>query len=104
MPDAPEGSIVITPDQMYRESHEQFGKIATTLETLQRDLHPLVGAVAEHDAFINELRQAGLPHRFVQLEQDVSVLKGRWMWLMGAGFVASTLVGLFGASVSSALH
>lgn len=103
MPDVPEGSIVITPEQMYRDTHEQFGKISESLDGLKRDLHPLPTQVAEHDAYINELRSAGLPGRFSQLEREVAVLKGKWMWLAGAGFVASLLVGLFGSAIASAL-
>lgn len=54
----------------------------------------------EHDAYITSLREAGLPNRFIQLEQEVAVLKGNWKWLAGAGFVASLVVGLFGASIA----
>lgn len=101
--EVPDGSIVITPDQMYRESNEKFGHISGSLDDLKQILTPLPQQVAEHDAYLNELRTAGLPARFAQLESDVQVLKGRWMWLCGAAGLGSLLVGVFGAAISRSL-
>jgi hypothetical protein len=103
MPDVPEGSIVITPDQMYRESNEKFGHISASLDDLKQILNPLPQQVLEHDVYLNELRAAGLPTRFTKLEQEVQVLKGKWMWLAGVGFAASLIVGVFGSVIARAL-
>lgn len=73
MPDPiPDGSVVITPSEQYQRTAEQFGAISEKLSELQRDLNPLPAQVAEHDAYINSLRQAGLPESMTQLKTDVT--------------------------------
>lgn len=97
----PPGSVVITPETMYRDSHERYGRIEAALANIRTDLHPLPAQVAEHDTYINLLRHAGLPERFTVIEADVQALKGRWMWALGAGSAAAFLAGILGSLVPS---
>ncbi|WP_109507364.1 hypothetical protein [Nocardioides speluncae] len=98
----PPGSVVITPETMYRESHERYGRIEAALTGIRTELHPLPAQLAEHDAYINSLRQAGLPERFSVVEADVQVLKGRWMWAVGAATAAAFLAGILGSLLPKA--
>lgn len=68
----PEGSVVITPAEQYQRTAEQFGTISEKLGSIERTLHPVTAQVAEHDAYINSLRQAGLPESMTQLKTDVT--------------------------------
>ena len=103
-PEIPDGSVVITPEQMYRETHERYGKIEAALGSLRSDVHGLPAQVAEHDTYLNTLRSAGLPARFEQLEKDVGVLKGRWAWAIGAGSAACFAASLLGSYLAILFH
>lgn len=99
MPEVPEGSVVITPEQMWSQVHETFGRIDSRLERIGQEVHGLPAQVAEHDAYLNALRAAGLPERFAQAERDVAYLKGRIAWAFGAGAAACFVSGIVGAWV-----
>ena len=68
----PEGSVVITPSEQYQRTAEQFGTITEQLSGIKETLHPMASTVAEHDAYINELRQAGLPGSMITVRADVT--------------------------------
>lgn len=93
----PPGSVVITPEAMYRETSERYGHIDASLGEIRADLRPMLTTVAEHDAYINTLRSAGLPERFASIETEVQTLKGKITWAFGVGAGGAFLAGLLGA-------
>lgn len=95
MPDPiPDGSVVITPSEQYQRTAEQFGAISEKLSELQRDLNPLPAQVAEHDAYINSLRQAGLPESLTAMRAEVTRIDR--VQVKGLG-IAAAIGGGFGA-------
>lgn len=108
MPDVPQGSIIITPEQMYQQTNQQFGQITETLSQLRQDLHPLVPQVAEHDLWITTQREAGLIDRVSRLEAaserahaEIDSIRGRLMWILGAGAALAFVGGLLGGFLPS---
>lgn len=93
----PPGSVVITPEVMYRDTSERYGKIDAALGEIRSDLRPALATVAEHDAYINTLRAAGLPQRFGDVEREVLGIKAKISWAFGVGAGAAFLAGLLGA-------
>lgn len=85
----PEGSVVITPAEQYQRTAEQFGTISEKLGSIERTLHPVTAQVAEHDAYLNSLREAGLPGSMAR----VSVLE-KFMWVSVGLSLASGIVGV----------
>jgi hypothetical protein len=93
----PDGSIVITPQDQYRQTTEQFGAITKSLQHIETTLSPIPAQVAEHDIYINTLRAAGLPERFHAVEVEVS-RQGQQLAKWAGVFVATSfLAGLAGA-------
>lgn len=98
--EVPDGSVVITPETMYREAHERYGRIESALAGIRTELHPVPAQLAEHDAYLNQLREAGLPQRFTRVEADVAALKGKLAWVIGAGSASAFLAGILGSFAS----
>lgn len=97
----PEGSVVITPSEQYQRTAEQFGIITEKLGGLEQTMHPMVAQVAEHDAYINSLRQVGLPESLTTTKTKVEgVEKVQWR---NAGFAAGIggVVALVGGALVS---
>lgn len=98
----PEGSVVITPAEQWSRTSEQFGSISEKLSELQRDLNPIPAQVAEHDAYLNSLRQVGLPESMTTTKTKVEgVEKVQWR---NAGFAAGIggVVALIGGALVQA--
>lgn len=93
----PPGSVVITPEAQYRENSERYGRIEATMTEISAKLHPMLEKVGEHDAYLNSLRDAGLPQRFLTMEADVNTLKGNWKYALGIGAAVVFLAGLLGS-------
>lgn len=94
----PDGSIIITPQDQYRQTTEQFGAITKSLQHIETTLSPIPAQVAEHDAYIDRLRAAGLPERFAAVETEVSKhdrLLAKWAGVFVATSFLSGLAGAF---------
>ncbi|MGH4002031.1 MAG: hypothetical protein ACRDTJ_31720 [Pseudonocardiaceae bacterium] len=90
----PEGSVVITPSEQYQRTAEQFGTITEQLSGIKETLNPLPAQVAEHDAFINSLREVGLPGSMTTVKAEVTRIDR--VQVKGLG-IAAAIGGGFGA-------
>lgn len=92
----PDGSVVITPSEQYQRTAEQFGTITERLGDVQRTLHPMAAQVAEHDAYINTLREAGLPGSVTALQTEVKQIDRtlvKWAGIVAGGVGLLSILG-----------
>lgn len=58
MDGVPEGSIVITPAQMYESTQKSIGEISTGISDLKTTLAPMPATIADHEARLRRLERA----------------------------------------------
>ena len=58
MADVPEGSIVITPAQMYESTQKAIGEISSNISDLKLALAPLPTQIVDHEARLRRLERA----------------------------------------------
>lgn len=105
MPDqTPDGSIVITPADMYRQTTEQFGEIRQTLVHLETVMSPLSAQVAEHDAYLNTLRSAGLPESMTEMKTKVERIDKQQIRWGGIYAGVSAVIGALVAAITLLLR